>query len=438
MNDQLWAVSEDAVSLIQGGQVVSRYPKRSLNAPTRPFLYNDQLAVIDKNRNDIYSLLTWNEGEWTEVGKVNVPSSANTSPWFTSELRVISDQDSFFLFFSDGVKIRFQEGIPFVSDFDPASALHPENQILTSGRMASLPNPNWMTTPIAYSWGISWDAAIINGELYAFSNSSWNNGTAIQQFKLRNGAWTAAAPNFVTQASSFSVAGGESGYFVGNDLRLHVIDEFKGIMEIEEGARLAESTQAFLRFLMWMTPGLIATGVLVAGTSWLMGRHRRPDYLFGKRTVIQASMLRRGIARAVDTIVTVFPPAFWMVVAVMNESDFRANPGVFGVPTSVPVLLFSIFAIWLGVILVISYMEGHYGMTPGKWLCGIRTMRTTLRPCGMVRSLARELLIYADSLFLLTWLPGVLLIAFTRNWQRLGDLAADTVVILSPKPDQRR
>ena len=92
------------------------------------------------------------------------------------------------------------------------------------------------------------------------------------------------------------------------------------------------------------------------------------------------------------------------------------------------------FAIWLAIILIVSYFEGKYGVTFGKWLCGIRSLQTTLRPCGMQRALTRELLIYADSLFLLIWLPGVILIAFTRHWQRLGDLIADTIVVVVSEP----
>ena len=103
-----------------------------------------------------------------------------------------------------------------------------------------------------------------------------------------------------------------------------------------------------------------------------------------------------------------------------------------GITNPFLIVSLSIIAMWVGGILILSVMEGLWGITPGKWLCGIRTLRTTLRPCGVLRAFARELLVYIDSVFLMIWLPGVLLIAFTPHWQRLGDLTADTVVVLDP------
>ena len=100
------------------------------------------------------------------------------------------------------------------------------------------------------------------------------------------------------------------------------------------------------------------------------------------------------------------------------------------------------WAFFLVVIATISLLllsriilEGGFGITPGKWLCGIRTLRTTLRPCGVLRALARELMIYVDSMLLFIWLPGILTIAFTKNRQRLGDLVSDTVVVLESQRD---
>lgn len=430
-NDTLWAVSEDAVCMIVGGQIVSRYPKRALNVPSNPFLYHNQLAVIDKDRNDDYSLLTWNEGEWTVVGKVKIPLPRVASRWNVSVLRVISDQDSCYLFYSDGQALRFRKGIEIVSDADPVSALDPANETVEG--LSPNDDSGWSPTRVQNSWGTFWDTAMIDGELHLFCATSWNNSTILHD-KMRDGSFVGAAPNVPLQNSSFSVASGQTGYFVGDDLRLHLIDSSHGIYRVPSMSPVTDYTRLTYRILALFAPYVIATSLLVLGTSWLMERHRSTEYLYGKRTVRQASVLRRAIARAVDTFVTVFPATFWFMVAVTIKLDSRLGYEVYGVPTSAPFVLFSIFGMWLGSILIVSYMEGYYGITPGKWLLGIRTRRTTLRPCGMIRSLSRQLLVYIDSVFLLMWLPGVLLIAFTGNWQRLGDLASDTVVIVVPPP----
>jgi hypothetical protein len=76
-----------------------------------------------------------------------------------------------------------------------------------------------------------------------------------------------------------------------------------------------------------------------------------------------------------------------------------------------------------------SLQEGRYGTTPGKWLFGIRTVRSTLRFCGTSRSLVRTILYWVDIPMLLTPLPAAISLMLSPNAQRLGDRTADTLVI---------
>jgi uncharacterized RDD family membrane protein YckC len=69
------------------------------------------------------------------------------------------------------------------------------------------------------------------------------------------------------------------------------------------------------------------------------------------------------------------------------------------------------------------------GRTLDKWLLGIRVVRTTLRPCGLARSILREFLLLADSTMYLSWVPGVISIVVTQRAQRIGDYLSDTIVI---------
>ena len=79
--------------------------------------------------------------------------------------------------------------------------------------------------------------------------------------------------------------------------------------------------------------------------------------------------------------------------------------------------------------LFLVVIQGCWGITPGKWLCGLRTLRTTLRPCGIARSLVREVMLVAETFQLICWLPPMLSIALTNQRQRLGDLVSDTIVV---------
>lgn len=77
------------------------------------------------------------------------------------------------------------------------------------------------------------------------------------------------------------------------------------------------------------------------------------------------------------------------------------------------------------------YDEGRYGATPGKWLLGIRTRRTTLRKCGFARAMVRDVLYWVDLLGFVTPLPAAASIVFSSYRQRWGDRVADTIVINS-------
>ena len=81
----------------------------------------------------------------------------------------------------------------------------------------------------------------------------------------------------------------------------------------------------------------------------------------------------------------------------------------------------------LAAIIVYSATEGAWGVTPGKWVLGIRVVGTDMHPCGFGRALVRNLLKFVDGFF--QFMVGVLLVALTENWQRLGDLAARTIVV---------
>ena len=439
IDDQLWGVSENVVYRIEGDKVILRYPTRQLQQPTKPFHYDGHLAVIDRSRSDVFSVLTFQNGEWVEEGLVDVPALAAPSPWFPSELRIVSDQKRTFMFYSENQTIQFREGLSLVSASDPASALGADD-------LPPLPQPigtnlpknssGWKTTPIPNNWGNSWEVTLIKGELWGHSLTSPYNASAVQQYHYQNGSWLCTTPPFAPEMQSFGVVGGESGYLITDDLRLLSIDQ-STFQQVTTGVPLSERLRAVLKLFGLLFCYLLSIGMLVLGTTWLMKIHRRSDYLFGKRTMTQASILRRAVARAIDLVITVFPSVFWTSVVADSHAKIEQQSALMGIKNLVFIVSLSIIGMWIAGILVLSVMQGLWGITPGKWLCGIRTLRTTLRPCGFLRAFARELLVYIDSIFLMTWLPGVLLIAFTPHWQRLGDLTAETVVVLDPQRPTR-
>ncbi len=136
-----------------------------------------------------------------------------------------------------------------------------------------------------------------------------------------------------------------------------------------------------------------------------------------------ASVGDRIVAIIIDTIIlflissVIFVPLFVLGVFA----------GAFG-----PFYLFFfpvVFLPWLFGLLYFTYFEGTTGQTPGKSVVKIRTVDAkTLKPLDFARSFVRNLLRIIDALPFL-YLLGLILIATNEKRQRIGDMAADSLVI---------
>lgn len=76
------------------------------------------------------------------------------------------------------------------------------------------------------------------------------------------------------------------------------------------------------------------------------------------------------------------------------------------------------------------------GRTPGKRLLGLRVVRADGAPVGLGEALVRNLLRAVE--LPLGYAPGVLAVALTARRQRLGDLAAGTLVVRERRYDLSR
>jgi uncharacterized RDD family membrane protein YckC len=74
------------------------------------------------------------------------------------------------------------------------------------------------------------------------------------------------------------------------------------------------------------------------------------------------------------------------------------------------------------------------GRTPGKRAVGLRVVRDGGGPVGLRASLIRNVIRLFEAALL--YAPAVVLVIATRGNQRLGDLAAGTLVVREPKPER--
>jgi uncharacterized RDD family membrane protein YckC len=126
----------------------------------------------------------------------------------------------------------------------------------------------------------------------------------------------------------------------------------------------------------------------------------------------------RSIAAMLDE--TVRWVLFWAVVVILIVWDFASD----GWDVAIVVLV--VFLLRFAYDVLFEVLGG--GRTPGKRLAGLRVVRTGGRPVDFVSSAIRNVVRLVDFLPLLYGV-GMLVVMLTRNNQRLGDLAAGTLVV---------
>ena len=152
--------------------------------------------------------------------------------------------------------------------------------------------------------------------------------------------------------------------------------------------------------------------LLLGMLAWFLQRRQlRRTYSFGQTNVRRASIVRRGVARLIDLAVVLTPLTlsvvlhpdvfgWWFQIAEssrqLNVSLRTFSGDVIMVKGAFQNLLSDLVAapiVWwifvpaIAIFIAQTIWQGRSGRTVGKWLLGIKVERTTLRPCGVARSL---------------------------------------------------
>jgi uncharacterized RDD family membrane protein YckC len=89
-----------------------------------------------------------------------------------------------------------------------------------------------------------------------------------------------------------------------------------------------------------------------------------------------------------------------------------------------------VFAVYFGYDVAFEVLAD--GRTPGKRWTGLRVLREDGRPVDLLSSAIRNIVRLVDGLPL-SYLPAMISILVTKRNQRLGDLAASTIVVREPR-----
>lgn len=467
--DSLWIVT--AGSVIELNDTISNEvkPFRKLGSSLNAFVVDGNLYTIDQSTvadsidgfREVFELLKWSGQDWVAEGRILCPrksesgdietadkSSGDASSFGgTDSIRVGVVGSTVHLFCTDGSGIELHTEELVVVPDGAVSVLEAENsrqQIpdwLSTGRV----RPASLIGKSAESEQFGRDK---QGLLLLESNRTFSGIKMTNQlhlFRFVDGKWNDVRKWERTGMvlSSRLVSDGETAHLVNqsisNKLVLSSLEEGSSDVQLHfnsHGFLLEKMTKTAATWGTWIALPVLFLFVLAA--SRLMKVYRNPRYEFGNSDVQLASVTRRVVAKGIDTALISLPfygLQWWWFKSPVEMQEWLAEQVLSGDLNLISTLIFGVlgilvyFVLWL---IGIGVAEGAWGISPGKWMCDIRVVRTTLRPCGFLRAVLREILYLVDAVMCMGWMPGACCVAFTPNWQRVGDLVADTIVIRRP------
>ena len=155
-----------------------------------------------------------------------------------------------------------------------------------------------------------------------------------------------------------------------------------------------------------------------------------------------AGFLARGIALVVDEFLKLL---LYIVLLVLLSFASSLGPVASQMFVAFMLILFFVITWFYGVL----FEQLNDGKTPGKVVSSIKVTNADGTPVGVMQSIIRNLFRTVDTLFLSMpglmllgfWpaliplgLPGLFFVLFSKNFRRLGDHLADTIVIHTSQP----
>jgi uncharacterized RDD family membrane protein YckC len=438
--DKLWCVSTGNVAIVEGRNSSTSYPAMKLTSPSNPYLYEGRLRIVDRTAQGDWKVLEFAEGEWTVVGTVRLPTNimpvpkAITAPPIVTALQnaqrlYVLPTTPPVVVFSDGATCWTATEIPLEAEDDAAVSA-----------LAALSDA-WTPCPAQPSVM----PFLLDGHLAGLESSG--PGTA----KLLNAVWLdggkkesfgALTLTFTDQYCVVTAADGR--VFVLNDsfppgqvivtaltaagFQTGPVGTRKSLFSGRFGPFF---TQYFRAVFISSASTSLMLLLYVAALQFFVARCRNPRYGFAHRTVRLASLMRRAVGRGIDTLIFIGPPSALMVVLLFTldvealVQDFGADP--IEMLKLGGMLVLGGLTYFLTMTVLYGTLEGLYGWTPGKLAAGVRVVRTTLEPIGILRGMIRQLLLFIDGFF--NYLVGGVMVAVMPKQQRLADLATDSIVV---------
>ncbi|MHC4156073.1 MAG: RDD family protein [Planctomycetota bacterium] len=406
--DRLWVITSSDLAYRQQDNLVIVSQSEQLGDICRPFLHHGRPAVIQATPQGL-SLMVF-EDTWQKQRDLDLKTE-ETPTDIEANLQVLSDAGKLHFFLRHGDTLYYS--------------------LMQDDQTELAENPWQKVTQVRSRW----QTLLLDGQPLVFIAQQDDFHGKIAGLHISDGRWT----TFFTERAA--IVGEMGAYPVPQSGRTAVLlQSFPGSLRLllVEDNRVVSTTRygrgfpfprgfavaIFIPQALTLTMPLILAVIL----STLMRKHRMCRYIAGSLDMPFASLARRAAAQIVDALFLGGPAVagyLMMFFCFVNMEEMFTSAPFF------PLAGFAFMAAGLAwafmCLFLFSILEGRWGATPGKWILGIRVFGTDLRPCGFGRALVRNLLKFVDGFF--NFMVGVMIVALTENWQRVGDMAARTVVV---------
>jgi uncharacterized RDD family membrane protein YckC len=405
--DRLWIISSSKVGFFQDGNINLISEEKVLGEISRPFLYEGHPAVIEEGPNG-FAFVVFVDGTWQRKVSFTLKLRERLGR-IQDSFQVVSRDERLHLLLKFGDTLYYREGLP-VGEADDQDLWRPISEVKKD-----------------------WFAILMDGEPAVFLREASELPSKVVGLKLQGGTWKSFFSYDAGMTTEMGVYPlGQPGKFAilrqsfPGSLRLVQVEGGKVLKEIHHGRGFPFPDFFGVMMLGFYGPTLLLPLVLAVILSSLMKKHRICEHQAGSVTMPFASITRRALSQIIDFFVLGAPAiAGALLLFPIFDIEKMFSSGPFFLP-GIGLMFGEVF--WgIFCLFAYSFLEGRWGTTPGKWVVGIRVLGTDLLPCGFGRALLRNLLKFIDGFF--NFMVGILLAALSENWQRVGDMAARTVVV---------
>lgn len=406
-SDRLWVIASRGVGYFQNNRFFAFPDVQQLGDISRPFLYNNLPAVIE-DRPEGLRLMLFSDNTWKHELDFKVFSDERLSR--IDDLQLLPEGNKVHAF------LKYKETIYFRDD------------------LFNVPDDNsYPWQPVAAA-GQAWTALIAGGSPVVFIHQG-HEDAGITGYRKAGSSWEAFVthPQFIT-TSMGAFPADQSGNIVlvtetlPGSLNRISIHGSKIMAKAKYGSAFPFPKGFMAIMLVPQAMTMLIPLVLAIIFSSLMRKHRVTYHEIAAGRKPYASLTRRAFAQIIDALIMLLPVA--LIMGLLMSSFFGSDDPFSFMQTG----FLKMFAIIIGAffwmllcIVIFSVMEGSLGYSPGKRVLGIRVLGTDLQLCGFWRALIRNLLMFVDGFF--NFLVGIMVVALNEHWQRVGDMAARTIVV---------